>query len=54
MTTTPDNPTVPPLARRLGFTREGVLRLRNLERGERVDLIWFGLLREEWPPDGSR
>lgn len=48
MTTTPENPAVPALARRLGFTEEGVLRSRNLERGRRVDIVWFGLLREEW------
>ncbi len=48
MTTTPDNAAVPELARRLGFTREGLLRARNVERGERVDIVWFGLLREEW------
>jgi ribosomal-protein-alanine N-acetyltransferase len=50
MTTTPENPAVPVLARRLGFTQEGVLRARNIERGQRVDIIWFGVLREEWPP----
>jgi ribosomal-protein-alanine N-acetyltransferase len=49
MTTTPENPAVPELARRLGLTQEGVLRRRNVERGQRVDIIWFGLLREEWP-----
>ena len=48
MTTTPDNPAVPALARRLGFTQEGVLRKRNVERGQRVDVVWFGVLREEW------
>ena len=48
MTTTPENPAVPSLAGRLGFTREGVLRARNIERGRRVDIVWFGLLREEW------
>jgi RimJ/RimL family protein N-acetyltransferase len=48
MTTTPDNEAVAALARRLGFTREGVLRQRNVERGRRVDIVWFGLLREEW------
>jgi RimJ/RimL family protein N-acetyltransferase len=48
MTTTPDNRVVPALARRLGFTREGLLRARNIERGQRVDVVWFGLLREEW------
>jgi [ribosomal protein S5]-alanine N-acetyltransferase len=48
MTTTPENPAVPALARGLGFTQEGVLRARNVERGRRVDIVWFGLLREEW------
>jgi RimJ/RimL family protein N-acetyltransferase len=48
MTTTPENPAVPALARRLGFTQEGVLRARNVERGRRVDIVWFGVLREEW------
>jgi RimJ/RimL family protein N-acetyltransferase len=48
MTTTPENPAVPALACRLGFSREGVMRARNIERGRRVDIIWFGLLREDW------
>jgi RimJ/RimL family protein N-acetyltransferase len=48
MTTTPENLVVPELARRLGFRQEGILRARNIERGERVDIVWFGLLREEW------
>jgi [ribosomal protein S5]-alanine N-acetyltransferase len=48
MTTTPDNAAVFALARRLGFTQEGVLRKRNVERGRRVDVVWFGVLREEW------
>lgn len=48
MTTTPENGVVPALAKRLGFTHEGVLRARNVERGQRVDIVWFGLLREEW------
>jgi RimJ/RimL family protein N-acetyltransferase len=48
MTTTPDNAGVFGLARRLGFTQEGVLRKRNVERGQRVDIVWFGVLREEW------
>ena len=48
MTTTPDNVVVPRLARRLGFTYEGTLRKRAVERGQRVDILWFGLLREEW------
>jgi RimJ/RimL family protein N-acetyltransferase len=48
MTTTPDNPAVPALARRLGFVAEGTQRKRNVERGERVDVVLFGLLREDW------
>jgi RimJ/RimL family protein N-acetyltransferase len=48
MTTTPDNAEVFAVARRLGFTQEGVLRQRNIERGRRVDVVWFGVLREEW------
>jgi RimJ/RimL family protein N-acetyltransferase len=48
MTTTPDNEAIFALARRLGFTHEGVLRKRNVERGVRVDVVWFGVLREEW------
>lgn len=48
MTTTPENPAGPALARRLGFIQEGILRSRNIERGRRVDIVWFGLLREEW------
>jgi RimJ/RimL family protein N-acetyltransferase len=48
MTTTPDNGAVFALARRLGFAQEGVLRRRNVERGARVDVVWFGVLREEW------
>jgi RimJ/RimL family protein N-acetyltransferase len=48
MTTPPDNAGVFALAERLGFTHEGVLRKRNVERGQRVDVVWFGVLREEW------
>ena len=48
MTTTPDNAAVLALAGRLGFAHEGVLRKRNVERGRRVDVVWFGVLREEW------
>lgn len=48
MTTTPENQVLPVLARRLGFTQEGVLRARNIERGKQVDILWFGLLRDEW------
>jgi RimJ/RimL family protein N-acetyltransferase len=48
MTTTPNNAGAAAVAERLGFVREGVLRRRNVERGRRVDLVWFGLLQEEW------
>jgi ribosomal-protein-alanine N-acetyltransferase len=48
MTTTPDNDAVFALARGLGFAHEGVLRKRNVERGVRVDVVWFGVLREDW------
>jgi ribosomal-protein-alanine N-acetyltransferase len=48
LTTTPDNTGALALAESLGFTREGVLRQRVVERGRAVDIVWFGLLREEW------
>ena len=48
MTTTPENGGALVLARRLGFTQEGVLRQRDVERGRGVDIVWFGLLRDEW------
>ena len=48
LTTTPDNAGALALAESLGFTREGVLRQRVVERGRAVDIVWFGLLREEW------
>ena len=47
-TTTPGNVPAQALARRLGFQREGVMRGRNLERNTRVDLVIFGLLRDDW------
>jgi RimJ/RimL family protein N-acetyltransferase len=52
ITTTPDNAAVAALAARLGFAQEGILRQRNVERRQRVDVVWFGVLREEWQPDG--
>ena len=48
MTTTPDNDAALVLARRLGFEQEGVLRQRAIERGRPVDIVWLGLLRDEW------
>ncbi len=38
------------LLRRLGFTREGLLRQRWVSQGEAKDVEMFGLLRSEWPP----
>jgi RimJ/RimL family protein N-acetyltransferase len=35
------------VARRHGFAREALQRARDIERGKRVDVIQFGLLREE-------
>jgi RimJ/RimL family protein N-acetyltransferase len=48
LTTTTDNAAVAALAPKLGFVREGTMRGRNLERGRRVDIVQFGLLRDEW------
>jgi RimJ/RimL family protein N-acetyltransferase len=53
MTTTPDNGGALALARRVGFTQEGVLRQRAIERGRPVDIVWLGLLRDEWRPPRS-
>lgn len=33
---------------KLGMTREACFRQHRLHRGERVDEVWYGLLREEW------
>ena len=48
MTTLPDNAGALALAAGLGFTREGVMRQRNFERGRRVDIVMLGVLRDEW------
>jgi RimJ/RimL family protein N-acetyltransferase len=48
--TTPENVPSMQVARRLGFTEEALQRQRDIERGRRVDVIQFGLLREEWLP----
>jgi ribosomal-protein-alanine N-acetyltransferase len=37
------------LLRRLGFTREGILRERWLTNGATMDAEVYGLLRHEWP-----
>jgi RimJ/RimL family protein N-acetyltransferase len=36
------------LARRLRFREEGVMRERNLERGNRYDTLMLAVLRDEW------
>jgi RimJ/RimL family protein N-acetyltransferase len=48
LTTTPDNAPTRALALKLGFTEEGTMRRRNLERGRRVDVVMFAVLRDEW------
>jgi RimJ/RimL family protein N-acetyltransferase len=53
MTTTPDNPRVPAVAAALGFRHEGTMRARNFERGRRVDVVMFGLMRGEWRAPGA-
>jgi RimJ/RimL family protein N-acetyltransferase len=45
ITTTPDNEAAKRLAESLGFTTEGVMRARNLERGRRVDVLLLARLR---------
>jgi RimJ/RimL family protein N-acetyltransferase len=32
----------------MGFPLEGRLRKRNFEHGRRVDMLIWGVLREEW------
>jgi RimJ/RimL family protein N-acetyltransferase len=48
LTTTTDNVALAGLAAKLGFRREGTMRGRNLERGRRIDIVQFGLLRDDW------
>jgi RimJ/RimL family protein N-acetyltransferase len=47
MTTLPDNEASLALAAKIGFTREGLLRQRNFERGNYVDIVMLGALRGE-------
>jgi RimJ/RimL family protein N-acetyltransferase len=46
VTTTPENAPARALAESLGFTAEGVLAARNLERGKRVDVLLLARLRK--------
>ena len=38
---------------KLGMAREGVLRSHVKVRGERVDEVYYGILRREWKSDGG-
>ncbi len=33
---------------KIGMTREGTLRQNRTTRGELIDEVWYGILREEW------
>ena len=46
ITTTPDNGPARALAASLGFTEEGIMIARNLERGRRVDVMILARLRK--------
>jgi ribosomal-protein-alanine N-acetyltransferase len=35
---------------KLGMSREGLLRRHDAIRGELVDNVYYGVLREEWDP----
>ena len=48
LSTTPNNAGAMALAERLGFTHEGTQRRRDVERGVAVDIVWYGILRDEW------
>lgn len=47
MTALPENENVPHIAEKFGFAYEGTMRKRNFERGRRVDLLLWGLLKDE-------
>ena len=47
ITALPENENVPHIAKAFGFTFEGTMRQRNFERGRRVDLLLWSLLRDE-------
>jgi ribosomal-protein-alanine N-acetyltransferase len=47
MTTLPDNVGALALAEKIGATREGLLRSRNLERGGYVDIVMLAVLDGE-------
>jgi len=45
LTALPENTAVPRIAEKFGYVFEGTLRQRNYERGRRVDILMWGLLR---------
>jgi ribosomal-protein-alanine N-acetyltransferase len=47
LTALPENVAVPRIAEKFGYVFEGTMRERNFERGRRVDLLLWGLLRDE-------
>jgi ribosomal-protein-alanine N-acetyltransferase len=47
VTALPENENVPHIVESFGFTYEGTMRKRNFERGRRVDLLLWGLLKDE-------
>ena len=49
LTTHLDNPASQRVAEKAGFTREAVLRAWTEQRGTRVDLIMYSLLRTDLP-----
>ena len=49
LTALPENEAVPHIAEKFGYVFEGTTRKRNFERGLRVDLLLWGLLRDERP-----
>ena len=50
LVTTPDNAGSLAVARRAGFAQEGLLRGRDIEDGERIDVVVLGRLRSDSEP----
>jgi RimJ/RimL family protein N-acetyltransferase len=48
MTTLPSLTAALAIAKRLGFRQEGVMRERDLENGERLDVVMLAVLQAEW------
>jgi RimJ/RimL family protein N-acetyltransferase len=47
LTALPENTVVPRIAEKFGYVFEGTARGKNFERGRRVDILSWGLLRDE-------